>query len=256
VKSAQSSGARVVLLGASNLAAGLRDAADAARSRLGAPLEIFAAAGRGRSYGQVSRFLGRVLPGIDACGLWRALEAAPAAPTYALVTDLGNDLAFGASAAQVQGWLELALDRLAKHDAQIAVTGLPLEAVERMPPAAFRFWAKLLFPWHSIERGRLLEQARELETRLAKLASERGLAKVDPQLAWYGRDPIHVRSARRAEAWRSYVSPWSDAAAVAPSTRTRFQGWPWYEQVRLFGWECGTAQPCARFAGPSSLALF
>jgi hypothetical protein len=246
----------VVLLGASNLAIGLNAAASAARSRLGAPLEVFAAAGRGRSYGQVSRFLGRVLPGIDACGLWRALDASPAAPTYALVTDLGNDLAFGASAEQVQGWLEVSLARLAAHGAQTVITGLPLATVERISPVAFRFWAKLLFPWHAIERSRLLEQARELEARLEKLASERGLAKVDPQLEWYGRDPIHVRSARRAEAWRRYVSPWSGAESVEPHARVKFDGWPWYEQVRLFGFECGRAQPCARFEGHSSLRVF
>ncbi len=253
---AQSSCARVVLLGASNLAIGLNAAASAARARLGAPLETFAACGCGRSYGQVSRFLGRVLPGIDACGLWRALDAAPAGPTYALVTDVGNDLGFGASAAQVQGWLEVSLDRLAAHGARAVITGLPLANVERISPAAFRFWAKLLFPWHSIERGRLLEQARELEARLEKLAVERGLAKVDPQLEWYGRDPIHVRSSRRADAWRCYVSPWNGAENAAPRARTKFDGWPWYEQVRLFGWECGTAQPCARFEGESSLRLF
>ncbi len=242
------------MLGASNLSAGLRDVAALARAGIDGPLELYAAAGNGRSYGQLSRFLGRVLPGIDACGLWSALDSTRSARTLALLTDVGNDLAFGASAAQVQGWLELALDRLARHDALTVVTGLPLASVERMPPWEFRLWSKILFPWHAIERSRLLAQARELEARLEQLSRARGLHKVDPQLEWYGHDPIHVRRGARATAWEHYLAPWGLRAR--PAAELEWRGRAWYERVRLFGRECGVPQPCARFSGAASLWLY
>jgi len=58
-----------VLLGASNLAIGLDAVLRAAASRLGAPLEVLAALGRGRSYGTDSWFLVRRMPGIADCGM-------------------------------------------------------------------------------------------------------------------------------------------------------------------------------------------
>lgn len=263
MESAQSSAGRVVLLGASNLTLGLRWATSAAHARLApndseaarAPLAFFVASGNGRSYGQLSRFLGRVLPGIDACGLWPALAAAPSGPTAALVTDLGNDLAFGASARQVLAWLSTALERLERHHARTVLTGLPLERLERIGAREFRFWSKLLFPFHRIERARLLGEARELDAALVELARARGLARVAPRSEWYGLDPIHVARARRAEAWASYSAPWGGPAALTLE-REPVAGRVWYERVRLFGVECGVAQPCARLSRGSTLRLY
>lgn len=246
----------MVLLGASNLAAGLREVAGAARAHWSGPVEIYAAAGKGRSYGQLSHFLGRVLPGIDACGLWPALDSAARAPTAALVTDLGNDLAFGASAEQVQRWLEIALDRLSRHDARVVVTGLPLASLERMPAWEFRLWASVLFPWHEIVREQVLEQARELDARLEQLSRARGLTKVDPQLDWYGHDPIHVKRSARARAWGTYTAPWGDSGELRQARAAEFHGRVWYEQVRVLGLSCGVEQPCARFDVSSSLRLY
>ena len=88
---------RVVLLGASNLVAGLPRVVEAARSVWGGPLDILAAAGHGRSYGRSSRVLWRTLPGILSCGLWEDLARRPPASTAALLTDVGNDILYGGS---------------------------------------------------------------------------------------------------------------------------------------------------------------
>ncbi len=55
-------------------------------------LMVLAAAGYGRCYGVKSRFVLRDLPPILDCGLWSALRKTSHAPTYALLTDIGNDL--------------------------------------------------------------------------------------------------------------------------------------------------------------------
>src|SRR5262245_61538357 len=79
---------RIVLLGASNLTRGISTAVETAGTLLGRPLEVLAAFGHGRSYGMSNCVLGRSLPGIVECGLWRSLAALPPAPTSALVTDI------------------------------------------------------------------------------------------------------------------------------------------------------------------------
>src|SRR3990172_7889601 len=101
---------RVILLGASNLTRAISTVVETAWLGIGGPLEILAALGHGRSYGMNSSVLGRVLPGIVPCGLWPALALLPQAPTFALVTDIGNDLGYGVSAGQIMHWVETCLD--------------------------------------------------------------------------------------------------------------------------------------------------
>ncbi|GAG37532.1 unnamed protein product, partial [marine sediment metagenome] len=91
-----------------------------------------AALGHGRSYGQTSCVLGRYLPGILECGLWRDLAQQPALPTRALVTDIGNDLVYHVPVEQVTRWVAECLERLAPHCDEIAISQLPLESVRRV----------------------------------------------------------------------------------------------------------------------------
>lgn len=246
---------RVVLLGASNLAQGLEVATAAARARLGGPVEVLAACGRGRSYALESRFLTRVLPGIESSGLWAALAQRAPAETHVLATDLGNDLAFGASAARIEGWLERVLGRLAHPGVRGVLTGLPLAKLERVSPREFALWKCVFFPTRRIEREALLEEARELEERSSALARRLGFTKVALDPAWYGRDPIHYARAKRSEVWRSLVEPWGAAVGAAPPDAER-SGWLWYERVRLLGIPTGRPQPCARLTDGTTFSLY
>jgi hypothetical protein len=96
---------RIVLLGASNLTRGISTVVESAQQIWGGPLDVCCALGHGRSYGWTSNFLGRSLPGIVGCGLWPALESRPKLPTAALITDIGNDLMYGAPVQQVLLWV-------------------------------------------------------------------------------------------------------------------------------------------------------
>ena len=64
-----SAAAAIVVLGASNVSRGLARLAAVARARQPGPVDLFVAAGHGRSYGANSRVLMRRLPSI----LWSGL---------------------------------------------------------------------------------------------------------------------------------------------------------------------------------------
>jgi hypothetical protein len=264
---------RVILLGASNLSRGLAIAVDEARAALAAPLELLAAPGRGRSYKLESRFLGRVLPGILDSGLWTALEEAPPRPTWALLTDVGNDLAFGVESARILEWVGESLDRVERargravesdppgERGRTAITTLPLFNFEGLAPWKFAFWSRLFFPGRGLERERLLERARELDAGLRELARTRGLALVEARPEWYGADPIHVKLARRRDAWRGAFRAWGDGPAVPGSggllglTGLESQLLP-PQRRRLLGLERVHRQPCRRLRDGTSLALY
>ncbi|MBM3986865.1 MAG: hypothetical protein FJ294_02785 [Planctomycetes bacterium] len=246
---------RVVLLGASNLALGLELAVDAARAHLGGPVEVLAALGRGRSFGARSRFLVRELPGIDACGLWRELELREAAPSWFVALDLGNDLAFGSSAAEVAAWVEVSIERLVARGARGTLSGLPLAKLEHISPRQFEVLKRVLFPFHAIERERLLQESRELEARTRELARRFGLAHVELEERWYGLDPIHFARAARHEVWRRFVAAWGEPRGIAVADATR-SGRLWYESAKVLGLATGRPQPCARLTDGTTFSLY
>ena len=251
---------RVALLGASNLAQGLRVALEEARARLGAPLHAFGALGRGRSYGAHSWFLVRRMEGMLGCGLWRRLAALEGGLTHALVSDVGNDLPFGRTPATILEWVEEVLERLEGLGARCTVTGLPMHSLRALSPVAFGFWRRVIFPSHDVSREALLADAELLEQGLRELCARRGHAHVTPDPAWYGLDPVHVARARRREAWRAILKPWGPAERIAGHAGGR-QGWPdplrlVPEQRWVFGFEQRGRQPCARVADGSTLSLY
>ena len=136
----------MILLGASNLTRSFATVVAAARRTWGEPLEIMAAMGHGRSYGQDSTVLGRKISGIFPCALWQDLQNRPSLPTAALVTDIGNDLLYGVPPDRLHEWVERCLDRLAEAGAATIVTQMPIGSVESLGEARFRFFRRLFFP--------------------------------------------------------------------------------------------------------------
>src|SRR5438552_19189250 len=86
---------RVILLGASNLTRSFPTVVATVRQTWSEPVEIMAAMGHGRSYGEDSSFLGRKISGIFPCALWQDLQNRSRLPAVALLTDVGNDLLYG-----------------------------------------------------------------------------------------------------------------------------------------------------------------
>lgn len=254
---------RIVLLGASNLtrclpAAVVLSRFIAAQNHPGLQVEILVACGRGRSYGQSSFLLGRALPGILQSGLWPALEQMPEGPTYALLTDIGNDVLYGVEPSRLVGWLDTCVDRLeSERGTRFAVTALPLENLDRFPIAFLDIFRKVLFPSSALPATRLLERAEQVDEDLRELCCRRNLPLIEQPDGWFNVDPIHYSLRRRHDIWGRILSPWQkDSGEDLPRSSKLFYWQAWYRESTLFGRSLRRAQPSVTLKDGTPVSLF
>lgn len=261
---------RVVLLGASNLTRCISTIVETARQIHGGPLEILAALGHGRSYGMTSAVLGRKLPGILQCGLWSALSALPSAPTTALVTDIGNDIVYGATVKSIVAWVDECLERLmrdgstsnrAAQNNSIVLTLLPTESVTGLSQWRYSLLRTCVFPGCRLPRNVALSRAIELNSALQELAARRAIRTVRPRVEWYGFDPIHIRLRHWSAAWSEVLSPWVSEPSRPIRARGSLSRWLYLrsrapEQRALFGFERRAVQPSGRLRDGTTIAIY
>jgi hypothetical protein len=248
------------LLGASNLARGIATVVEAARLIYGTPLDVMAAYGHGRSYGMTSCVLGRSLPGIVDCGLWQDLAARPRVPTVGLVTDIGNDILYGARTEEIAHWLEQCLDRLAANSERIIVTELPLAGLASLAPWRYRLVRTLLFPRSRLSCADALTCAHELNARVLELAARYAAAVCTPSRDWYGWDLIHIKARCGPTAWGQILASWCADHAPQPARGSWRQWWmlarqrPLYR--RMFGIEQRRTQPSCVLRAGVAISLY
>lgn len=255
---------RLVLLGASNLTKGISLILDAARQGLdvkrGDGFEVMLAYGHGRSYGMESRLFGRSLPGILDCGLWDALPELPASPTYGLITDIGNDVMYGAEPDLIVSWIQTCIDRLRVMKARLVITALPMHRIRGLPRWQYAMAKSLLFPSHAITYEQAMTRIESLDELIRNLAQHNDCSLVVPRREWYGIDPIHIRQGSMKQAWGKIISHWyPDHESPLPkgslrrflALRTKMpQRW------RLLGRERGSSQPCCRLGDGTTVAMY
>jgi len=253
---------RVVLLGASNLSQGLATILATTRRVWNGPLDVLTADGRGRSYGMDSRLLGRGLSGIAQCGLWPVLESAPRLPTAALVTDVGNDVMYGAAADQILEWVRICLERLAVHDdVRVVMTGLPIARVEKLSSQQFLVLRSILFPRNRDDFASVLRRAQVVDAGLRDLAERYGAALVEAPAEWYGADPIHIRRSLRPTVWNQILSLWNESSAPGDAVRVSIwnsigaQLWSPAER-RLLGITRRRRQPAIEYDDGTRLSFY
>jgi hypothetical protein len=252
---------RVILLGASNVALSFATIVQTVRRMWSAPIEIMAAMGHGRSYGQDSWLLGKNFSGIFPCALWQDLQTREKLPTTALVTDLGNDLLYGATPDQLLEWVERCLDRLAEAGATTLVTQLPADSIGRLGERRFRFFRRLLFPRSTLTLADAKRFVWEINERLIDVAKARKISVIPVSAQWYGFDPIHIKRRLQHEAWRSLLAGWRAAhkfpAIARPSLATSaylatLTPLEWSQ----FGFARRTTQPCGRLFDGTTISLY
>jgi hypothetical protein len=253
--------ARVVLLGASNLTRGISTVVELAQSVCGGPAEYLIALGHGRSYGQGSTVLGRWLPGIVPCALWESIRAAPHRATYALVTDIGNDLMYEAPVDKIAGWVDECCARLEDCGARMVITGLPLANIATLSPQRYELFRGAMFPRCSLALGEIESAAMELNERVEDLARRRGGTVVSHCGTWYGWDPIHIRKKIFPQAWRRILAPWVVGGTLPPAPHGSLRRWLYLRSRVPYERRIGRltqrrAQPCGRLSDGSTIALF
>jgi len=248
--------ARLLLCGASNVRRSLPEFVREARWRLGGPLEIVVSHGSGRSYLGPSRLLGRGLDSIAPAEFW-SFEREPERPTYALVADAGNDLAYGSRPGPVADAIERLVARLTRGHARTVVLGMPLVTLAAIGAVRFHAARALLFPTRRIERARIQSDARALDDRLQAIAREHGAEFVTPRADWFGLDPIHVRLRARADAARVVFESFGPRHPVPPHAlelgalgRLKPAAWSW------FGHAARWPQPSATLGDGTRISWF
>lgn len=252
---------RVIFLGASNVALSFSTLVATARATWGAPVEIMAAMGHGRSYGRDTTVLGRKISGIFPCALWQDLQTRPAMPTAALVTDIGNDFLHGVSPEQLFGWVVGCVERLVDAGSTVVITQLPTESIERLGEARFRFFRRMFFPRSRLTLSAAKRIAREFNERLATLGESQKISVIPASGAWYGFDPIHLRRREKPRVWPLVLSPWH--GGEEPVVITRPSLWAGAYLASLAPWERSiigirrrAKQPSGRLSDGSTISLY
>jgi hypothetical protein len=252
---------RVILLGASNLTRSFPTVVASVRQTWSEPVEILAAMGHGRSYGQDSSFLGRKISGIFPCALWQDLQNRPPLPTAALLTDIGNDLLYGISPDRLLDWVERCLDRLAEADAVTIVTQMPVGSIERLSERRFQFFRRLFFPRSKFTLADARVLVREINERLITLGRMRKIPVIPVSASWYGLDPIHLKRSMKRHAWPTMLAAWravEDPLVITPSswrTAAYLVTLTPYERS-LLGIRRRTTQPCGWLTDGTTISLY
>lgn len=253
---------RLVLLGASNLTVSLRRIIQCMQHHCGGPSEILVAAGHGRSYGQDSQFLGRELPGIAASELWAQLDDCRILPTYAFLTDIGNDILYGAAAAQILDWVGWCIEHLQQQSDQIIVTDLPLASIESLPAWRYKLFRNLFYPYCRLSLDEVRARARAVHRGLLTLAAHQPFVLQAQHPEWMGADAIH-HAYRKRDAFYQQVfrhlraSP--DTAGLDGCKRAVSQRWlrrPKFAYKKVLGWEQRHPQPSGILLDGSVVSLY
>ena len=190
---------RIHLYGASNLWLSRRAALAGLRARFEGPLEVGLACGPGRSYGvKAGNPLVRYLA-------LRSTELPPD-PDLAILTDVGNDIAYGQNPGDVLGWIEELTTRLGRsRKTSLVITGTPLESLRLIPQWFFPLLRSVLYPSSTITQERVLKSLEEITAGVKVLAQQRGYQYLEPDARWYGLDHVHLDRAHYGPCWETWL---------------------------------------------------
>jgi len=253
---------RIVLLGASNLTMSLRLVVELIQRRVGWPSQVFVAAGFGRSYGRFSQLIVRGVPGIHSCGLWSQLESGPPVPTYALVTDIGNDVGNSVAPDEIVSLVGACVDRLSRHNAKVVITNLPIAGLAALAQWRFLAVRSVYFPFSRVPLHVVIENAKTVHRGLTELAVNKRVELVEQPADWFGPDVVHIHPTKRRLAYASMIErlPLDNTTGKADTIRSdSIPVWaqrPHFAYKTLFGVELHHPQPSGRFTNGSVASLY
>ena len=242
--------ALVVALGASNLSRGLSRLVTICRRCTLKPIDLFAGAGHGRSYGANSRTWSRRLPSILGSGLWRSLDrysggdALACTTRLAVITDIGNDLLYGFSVEQIVIWIEEIVFRLQQRGFDVVITQLPIESIQAVGSLRFHVLKSIFVPGcqHSLET--IKDQSIQLNNEISSLSKSHRVTILRQPGSWYGIDAIHVKRSCLNKLWQCVGDGWQKMSQEQDGMRESDEFCGWQEWSRI-----GAASPEVRSLG-------
>lgn len=193
--------ARIQLYGASNLWLSRRAALAAARRRFEGPLEIGLACGPGRSYGlragnPLVRY--RPLREVD-------FPQSSPVPTVAILSDIGNDIAYAQRPDTTVTWVRELAERLEAGGAEVVLTGVPVESLRGLPRWLFFILRSLYYSGQTVTHDDIMQRLDDLEGSLEEMARDHGYLFLATDSSWYGYDRFHLRSAFHEACWEGWL---------------------------------------------------
>lgn len=250
---------RIILLGASNLTLSLRLVIGLMQQRVGGPSEILVAAGHGRAYGMFTQVLLRGLPGIASCGLWRQLDSMESRPTYALLTDIGNDILYGLPPEQILRSLERCIAQLQQQSAHIVTTNLPMASIEGLSEWRYTLFRNIFYPSSRLPRDETVSRARAVHAGLMELASRLHFKLYEQEPAWFSLDGIHVNYWQRKAFYQDVLQQFSHPGEKLESIDGRqkflltWRRRPEFAYKTILGRKIYCRQPSGQLADGSSI---
>jgi hypothetical protein len=182
-------------------------------------------------------------------------------PTTALLTDIGNDLMFGATHDRLQNWIEGCLDRLSDSGASVVITQLPVASVESLSERRFQFYRRLFIPGRRLTLEDAKTMVREFNERLLKLGEVRKIPVISLPNTWYGLDPIHLRRRVFRSAWPTMLESWREAECALELSRSSIWMTAYLASLAplehtIFGFRRRTSQPSGRLSDGTTISLY
>lgn len=257
---------RFILLGASNLTMSMRLIIRLMQHRFGAPSEVLAAAGHGRSYGRNSQVLVRELPGIICSDLWYQLHASklkqPLQSTYAVLTDIGNDIPYGYVPEQILQWVSWCIVQLREHSARIAMTNLPINSIEALSEHRFNFLRSIFFPRCRLSYSEVVKRARLVHRGLIDLATCHKVKLYELEPEWMSVDSIHIALRNRCTFYQQLFEDLADNQSGPSFIETNdlsLLSWrkrPQFAVRKVLGNLIKVPQPSGYLADQTSVSLY
>ena len=253
---------RFVLLGASNLTVSLRLVIQLLQRRIGGPSDVLVAAGHGRSYGEFSQVMFRELPGITSSGLWKRLELASVRPTYALLTDIGNDIPYGYTPEQILGWVSWCVSRLQRQSVHIVMTNVPIASIKSISEWRYKMLRSVLFPRCQLSRREVVERASVVHHGLVEMAASKHFELLEPSSDWFGADAIHVHYWKRKAFYQRITEQFSSSngtQCLDIGNEPWFSMWkqrPRFAYKKVLGRERRNQQPSGQLADGTIISMY
>jgi len=253
---------RIVLLGASNLTLSLNLVTRLIQDRCGRPSEVLIAAGHGRSYGHYSQVLVRGLPGITSCNLWAQLESGIKLPTYAFLTDIGNDLPYGHTPEKLLEWVSWCVDQLMRQETRIVMTNIPIVLIESLSDWHFKIIRSIFFPFSRLSRNDLVARAKVVHQGLEEMATDMKFQLYEQDPGWFGPDIVHVLYWKRKAVYQNFFNQFQvcdDKGKKDGYPRPQLAGWrqhPRFACKKLLGRERRHPQPSARLDDGTTISMY